>query len=333
MTDMFVAPSAELLTGSARTLLEDLEQNRFLFGTVLPTVNINDIDYRFNRGGAALVDAAEFRAYDAESQIGNRRSVVQVQGELPPISRKIRLGEYARLRQRKAEEDEYTAAILNDADTMVTAVAARLELARSEALYSGKLILAENGVTATIDYGRTGSHAQSAPTVWSNTSTAKPITDLLSARDKIEAAGGIAEAIWMNSSVYAEMIATDQVKNLATASGVTPSIVSRSAVSNVLAAFGLPDIKIYSAVVSVAGVTTKVLGDDKVIMTGAGAVGSTLSGMTAEQLEFGSEVKVAGPGIVATSWKKPDPVSVWTKAAAIALPVLTSPDFTVGIAV
>ena len=330
--DLLSASDPVELTGYVRAAQAQLEQNKFLLSSLLPTQSIDDIEYRFYAGGAGLVDAATFRAFDAETPIGARRGAMRVSGELPPISRKIRMGEYDRLRLRRVSDEVLRQNVLNDAETMTEAVAARLELARSEALLTGQLVLAENGIAATVDYGRTSSHNATASTVWSTSASAVPITDLIAARELIRDAGGEVTDIFMNSQTYGELVATAQVKNLATGV-VTPSIVSDASVSQILAAHGLPPITVYSARVQVAGTATKVLGDGKVILADNSQLGAVLSGMTAEQQEYAGDVESLEPGIFALAWKHPDPVAVWTKADAIALPVLANPDLSVGLTV
>jgi hypothetical protein len=330
--DLLSAVDPVELTGYVRAALADLEQNRFILGGVLPTTTIDDIEYRFYSGGAGLVDAATFRAFDAETPIGARRGAVRVSGELPPVGRKVRMGEYDRLRLRNVSDEVLRQSVLNDAASMAQAVAARLELARSEALFDGSLTLNENGVVATIDYGRTSSHDATAATVWSTAASATPITDLLAARELIRDAGGEPDFLAMNSQTYGEMIATAQVKNLATGV-VTPSIVTDASVSQILAAHGLPPVTIYSARVGVAGTSTKVLGDGKVLLADRSQLGATLSGTTAEQQEWAGDVQGMEPGIFALAWKEQDPVAVWTKATALAVPVLATPDLSVGLSV
>ena len=61
-------------------------------------------------------------------------------GEIPPISRKIPVKEYAQLMQRKQEE-RVTGLIQRDTVTLVRETAARIELARSDALVHGRVTL------------------------------------------------------------------------------------------------------------------------------------------------------------------------------------------------
>lgn len=330
--DLFDAVDPAQLTGYVRTALSDLEQNQFFFTDALPTRTVNDIEARFFSGSLGLTEAATYLTFDAESPIGSRQGVTRTKVSLPPISRKLRMGEYDTLRLRNVPDEVMRTEVLNDAQTLTRAIAARIELARSEVLYSGELTLSENGVNFTVDFDRTSSHNASASTVWSTSASAKPITDLLSARDLIRDAGGEPDIIVMNSSVCAEMIATDQVKNLASSNGVNPSIISDATMSAILSAYGLPPVKVYSAKVKVSGSSTKVLADDKVVMYDREGLGNTWSGVTAEQLELDS-LQSLEPGIVALATKDFDPVAVWTKAAAIVLPGLANPDLSVGLSV
>ncbi len=330
--DLFDAIDPVQLTGYVRSALADLEANRFFFADALPLRPVADIQAQFNSGGLGLAESAVYRAFDAESPIGARPGMSETIVKLPPVSQKVRLSEYDRLRMQNVSPDVLTSAVLDDAEALTRNVAARIERARSEALFAGSITLAENGVNATIDFGRTGSHNASAATVWSTSASATPVTDLLKARDLIRDAGGEPDMIVMNSSVYAEMIATDQVKNLASSNGVNPSIVSDATLSAILTANGLPPVKVYSAKVKVSGSSTKILADDKVVMYDRDGLGNTFSGVTAEQLEL-DELRSLEPGIVAVATKEWDPVSVWTKAVAIALPVLANPDLSVGLSV
>lgn len=330
--DLFDAVDPAELTGYVRTALADMEQNQFFFTDALPTREIPDIEARFFSGSLGLAESAEYRTFDAESPTGSRQGATRTKLALPPISRKLRMGEYDTLRLRNVPDEVMRSEVLNDALILTRAVAARVERARSEVLFTGSLTLAENGVNFTIDFDRSSSHDATASTVWSTSASAVPITDLLAARDLIRDAGGEPDIIVMNSSVYAEMIATAQVKNLASSNGVNPSIISDATLSAILSAYGLPPIKVYSAKVKVSGSSTKVLADDKVVMYDRDGLGNTFSGVTAEQLEL-DNLQSLEPGIVALATKEWDPVAVWTKAAAIVLPGLANPDLSVGLSV
>lgn len=319
------------ITGYVRAALADLDRNRFVLSQWLPRREVDDLVYRFTRGGEGLTDAATVRAYDAESPIGNRPGVTRVTGELPPISRKIRLGEYERLRQRR-DNSAIRAAILSDAERMARAVAARLEMFRGEALYRGSLQINENGVIATVDFGRAGGHTVAPGVLWSTVATATPVADMITWRDTyINTNGEAPGAAIISSTILGYLQRNAEFRQLAAAVTGAPAIVSVATVNQVLTAYGLPSLYVYDAQVRVNGVATRVIPADRFIYVpapGNDDLGATLLGTTAESLEPEYGLSGVEPGIVAGSYSTKDPVAVWTKAAAIGLPVLANPDLT-----
>lgn len=326
------------LTGYGRASIQDLEINRFTLSRWLPHRPIDDLMFRFTAGGEGLAEAATFRAYDAESPIAARPGVTRVTGELPPISRKIRLGEYDRLRAARATDDRIRDALLDDATRMARAVAARFELARGEALVSGQMVLAENGVQATVDFGRAGAHTVTASVLWSTIASAKPVQDMLSWQQTyIDTNGEPPGAALTSTQAMSYLLQNAEVRGLLAANGVTPSVASSAGLNTVLLAYGLPPIYTYDARVNVAGTGQRVVPANRFLYLPAPVdqnsvdgtdLGAVLLGTTAEALELGYGLApgVEQPGIVAGVYSTQDPVALWTKAAAIGLPVLANPN-------
>lgn len=320
--------SPDELTGFARAAAQDLEVNQFTLSRWLPASEVDDLQYRFTRGGEGLADAATYRAYDAESPIGSRPGVTRVTGELPPVSRKIRLGEYERLRQRRLNE-AIGDAIMSDAERMTRAVMARVELARGQALVTGAVSISENGIVASADFGRSPGHTVTAAASWA-TATTDIIGDLSTWRDTYVATTGEEPgAILTSRQVVGYMLRNEAFRQLSASVAGTPSIVTQVALNATLDAYGLPQITVYDAQVRVDGTATRVVPADRLLFLPAaetGALGGTLYGTTAESMEPEYGLAGAEPGIVAGAYATKDPVAVWTKAAAIALPVLANPD-------
>src|ERR1700761_129733 len=116
------------LTGYARQALADLPDNQQQLARWLPNRTVDDLEYRFNRGGGGLTEAASYRAFDTESPIGRRESAARTTGELLPISEKIPLGEYDQLRRRANPTPAIQNGLLTDTERQVRKVAARVEL-------------------------------------------------------------------------------------------------------------------------------------------------------------------------------------------------------------
>lgn len=336
ITTDYITPAE--LTGYAREALADIEQNQFTLSAFLPSEPVDDLQYRFTRGGQGLAEAATFRSYDAESSIASRPGATRVTGELPPVSRKIKLSEYDRLRQRSLDE-AIRDSIFNDTDRMVQAVAARIELARGAALSAGKVTLNEDGVIGEVDFGRRAAHTNVAPgTLWSVAASATPIADLIAWRKTYRANNGGTNpgAILTSETVLAHILRSAEVRNLVSVGATAPSIVSPAALTTLLAAYNLPPIVVNDAQINVRNANdtvtaTRVIPESNVILlpaAGGSQLGGTFWGTTAESLEPDYELTGDEPGIVAGSYSTKDPVAVWTKAAGIALPVLANPDLT-----
>jgi hypothetical protein len=334
LTNDYILPQE--LTGYVRAALADYNFNQFTLSRFLPNRTLNDIDYRVDRGGAGLADMAAFRTYDAESKIGDRLSLSRIMGELPPISLKVRLGEYARLRERNVVDQAVVDAILNDARKTTRDVAARIEKARGDTLTTGTTPFPEFGASFTIDWGRRGSHTVTASTLW--TSAADIVSDLEAWCLVYETTNGVQPGtVLVGRSTLALMMRNASVRNLVyPASGTQPTVVGMDRLNEAIQAFGLPPIEVYRSQVNNAGSATSVIPTNKVLLLPPAVapddyegtqLGSTMWGQTLEATEPGYGIELADqPGIVAGSYKTQDPVALWTKAAAIATPVLANPD-------
>lgn len=331
----YVTPAE--LTGYVRAALADYEQNQFSLARFLPSVQIDDLQYRFTAGGEGLIDAAVFRQFDAPSPFGSRKGTQRVSGELPPISRQLRLSEYDRLRMRANPDDAILNAIYADARRLARQIGARMELARGEALYRGKIDLSENGVVASVDFGRASGHTVSAGTVWTNTASATPLTNEVAWVDTYKAANGEAPGVALTSTRVVRLLQRNaEIINAITGSAAGRSRVTITELNELRVSEGLPPLEIYDAQVNVAGSATRIIPDDRVTYLPAPTdptnqdgtdLGATLFGTTSEAMEAEYSIDSADqPGIVAGNYKSPDPVAIFTKAAAIGLPVLANPN-------
>lgn len=331
----YIAPAE--LTGYVREALQDLQVNQFTLSQYLPNRVIDDLQYRFTAGGEGLVEAASYRAYDAESPIGSRPGITQVTGEIPPVSRKIRLGEYDRLRQRSAQQQigQY---IQSDAVRMTRAVAARVELARGDALANGTITMDENGVIATVDFGRDPSHtAAPSGALWSDTATSEVLTDLVAWYDIYVATNGSPPGTILTSTTVSRLMQRNAEVIAAVAGTQTGRTrVTAAELNDLLRSENLPPVDTYDARVTIGGASTRVIPDDRLLLLPPAGdpgnpestdLGATLYGTTAESLEPGFGIEDGEePGIVAGAYSTQDPVALWSKAAGISLPVMANPN-------
>lgn len=320
-----------------RAEANELNRNVFTLSDVLPSREVDDLEFRFTRGNFNDQDVATYRTFDTEAPIAGRQGVARITGALPPLSRKIPLGEEERLRKRALETGNnriLVDAIYDDAANMVRAVQGRLELARGEALYTGKVILNENGVQATVDFGRAAGHTVAPAVLWSSTGTADPVLDLLGWIDTyVNTNGARPGSMLTSTTVLNYLLRNVKMRELSGSQAGTPGIISRDQVDAVFGAFGIPPIRLYDTTVRVGGAATRVIPSDRLILLPPATepLGETFYGVTAEALDLqerGQIVAEEAPGIVATISRDDDPVRTWTKAAGIALPILGNPDLT-----
>lgn len=333
----------EELTALVRMSLAEQQVNSFTLSRWLPSVAIDDITYKYAKGGTGgLAESSVYRSWDSESRIGRREGVAQVMGELPPISEKLPLNEYDSLRIRSLDSaDPMRRAIAQDAYRLATNIAARFELGRGEALANASFTISENGVDlAPVEFGRAAEHEVTAAVLWSDHANATPLTDLeMWTQVYVDTNGAAPERMLMPRTVVADMRQCDQVVRQVyplAPSGSAP-MVSVEQLNTVLSSLDLPAIEVNDARVSVDGVATRVMPDDALVMVPApGAtdaatlqnLGGFLLGTTAESLEPEYSSVAERAGVVAATWKTKDPVRLWTHAAAVGMPVVREPNLT-----
>lgn len=323
------------LTGYARRSLAEYEANRGTLARWLPNRNAADIVVRFLRGSSGLIDVANFRAYDAEPDVGKAPSGKRVTLELPAIGQNIPVSEYNQLRMRGADasDDAVLVSITKTTDAVVRAVADAIERLRGTVLQTGKATI--TGFSDD-DFGRSSSHSVTAGTLWS-TASADALGMLATWHDAyVDDNGEEPGAILASTRVLRAMGALDQFATVLAGGGNRPATVAD--VQATVQAAGLPPIYTYDRRVSVGGSAAKVLSDDRLFLLPApvdpnnGAddtqLGATFWGQTLTStdpdyaLEAGDQ-----PGLVAGVYRgeKP-PMIAEVISDAVALPVLANAD-------
>lgn len=307
--------------------------NRFLPDQFIGDLDVAwDIVNRTNR-------AAMFRSYDAESPITKRDSFERRRVSLPPISSKTVVGEYERLRLEQVRSggdnrNRLVEAIYDDAEINTRAILARLELARGDVLTDWRFTLAgENGLTMEADFGMPAGHNPVAATVWSDHDNSDPIADLLAWTTAYTDAAGEPPAYALTSrTVIGHLLMNKAVRVYAGALVGAPAIVNRAQLNSVLEAYDLPQLVTYDTAIDVDGVSTRPIPADRVALLprDPGTLGRTFWGVTAESLELAGQQNPGltfqeAPGLVGVVLHDGDPVRIWTKVAAIAMPVITEP--------
>lgn len=325
----------ETLTGYIRAAMADYEERRGTLAPWLPNRFTADINVRFEKGSAGLVDVAEFRAYDAEPTIGKRVTPDRVTIELPGLGRNIPVTEYEQLRSRSLDGNVPQAAALSSIQSAAVvaarAVSDAMERMRGIVLATGVATIAEIG--AADNFGRAGGHTVTAGTPWSN-AAADAIGMLQTWNDTyLDANGETPGATLMSTRVLRSMAKLDQFKTQLLNGASRPA--TEAEVRATVEAAGLPPIYLYDRRVQVGGVSTKVLADDLLIMLPAPVetddfmgtqLGGTWWGRTLTSTDAGWAIPLEDqPGVVAGVYREEKPPMLAEVIGdAIGLPVLAN---------
>lgn len=326
------------LTDYVRRSLADYEASRGTLARWLPNREVADIVVRFVAGSAGLIDVANFRAFDAEPEIGKGPGGKRVTIELPAIGQDIPVSEYNQLRMRGegASEDAALLAITRTTDIVARAVSDAIERLRGIVLQTGKATITQNGaIFMDDDFGRAAGHSVTAGTVWSTVS-ADALGMLTTWFDTYVTDNGEEPgAILTSTRVVRAMGALTQFATQLSNGAARPATVAD--VNATVTAAGLPPIYTYDRRVSVAGSSTKVLSDDRLFLLpapvdpndGQGTqLGATWWGQTLTSTDPDYNlVPDEMPGLVVGVYRgeKP-PMIAEVVSDAVALPVLANAD-------
>lgn len=323
------------LTGYARAALQDYEATRGSLAPWLPNREVADIAVRFVKGQNGLVDIARFRAYDAEIEIGKRERGQRVMMELPALGVNIPVDEYEQLRARGGNVDDAAAlvTIQNTTRLVVTAVADAMERLRGITLMTGKATVDQDNYQLDDDFGRDPTLTFTAPALWSVAGTDR-LAQLQLWCDMFEDANGERPgAIVMSRRPWRGLASGTQFQTQLLNGGARNATDEQ--VRDTVSAAGLPPIYRHDRRVGVAGVPTKVLDDDKILLLPApvapddwqgSQLGASFWGRTLSSLEASWQIEASEqPGVVAAVYRNPKPpMGIEVISDAIGEPVLAN---------
>lgn len=318
------------LTGYARESLSAYEAAKGTLARWLPNREVADVAVRFVTGQFGLVEEARYRAYDAEPEVGRAPAGKRVSIELPAVSQEIPVSEYQQLRERNAGDDPMRNAILRTADSVVRAIADRVERTRGIVLNTGKATINQSNYVTDDDFGRSASLTVTAGTLWS-TASADGLGYLQTLFDLYVATNGVEPgAIVTGNRVLRALGTLSQMQTALVGGGSRPATLDQ--VQATVQGAGLPPIYLYNRRTS----SGLVLPDTQLLMLPAPVdvndwegtdLGATFWGqtLTASDPDFGIEGMDEQPGIVAGVWRNSKPPMIAQVIGdSINLPVLAN---------
>ena len=331
------------LTVFAREL--DTPAKYALTREILPERSVQGVRFR-TTSSKRRVNAAKFRAYDAPTALAKRQAERVVnEGMLPALGQTLPISEMDQILLdvgRGADTQAYVDLLYSDVERHVESIQTAQELAAGQLLANGTVTLP--GLGLDVNWNVPSANMPTAGVLWDQPS-ATPLSDERAWIDYLIDSGAPTPREVLTSRRARSMLASNAEyqmafygQNSANNPGTTLSPLE---VDSVRARFGLPPIRIYDVQVWNDDTYQRVIPDNKWILipdVPASEWAETQYGVTREAAKFTSGTNPAltreeAPGIVVVTKVEDDPVQIYTRGAAIGMPVLYVPDIHVSATV
>ncbi len=331
------------LTQFAQDRFADInKRNRYIGPAILPAKTTSGLDWEIIKGASGVPIMAGIHAMQAESGIASRRKQLQrLTGSIPDIKRKIPLdgSTLYKLRTENIKDPQVQQAVrqvYDDTETVVSAVAARIEWLRWKALVGGAFSYSENDIVIDVDFLMPSANKVTVDTKWDDTAHADWVADLMEVCDAIQSAYGVRPT----RAVAPQAVISYMLRNVNVAtkyvfgSTFSDRMMTRAQLNSLLSELNLPqfvayDVKVASEDPSTGVVTEeRLLPSDKIVLLPPSNVpiGNTLFAPTLDVL-LKKQLKTEKPGIYAKAWTEGEDTPIlWTKAEALAFPTVPGID-------
>ncbi|MEU9703116.1 major capsid protein [Streptomyces sp. NPDC047981] len=311
--------------------------------SVIPERTVQSVKWQ-TRGSRRRVAAATYRAWDAQTRVATRKiERWATEGKLLPLGQKYIIGELETILenvQRGMDSQDLVDSIYQDAAAHVESIKHRMELAAGDLLIDGKFTLTgENGLTLEADHKVPAANMPTAPTAWTDP-TADMLGDEMRWIEVLRKSGAPMPTRALTSyKTMALLMGNDSYRaayygSVNSANTIPTAVLAPNEVNVVRGRYNLPPIVDYDVTIPLeSGSDVRVLPENMFFLLPPDArqMGETQYGLTAEGMVLSSGGNPSidreeAPGIIVTSGYQDDPVQVWTKGAAAAMPVMYTPD-------
>jgi len=278
---------------------------------------------------------ARFRSFDGRIHVSARDTGSERRVKLLPLSSSLNMGEYETLQLEFARtggtrNEALANAVYNDALKLTREVQFRYEQAIGDVLTDGKLTIDENGFKGEADFGVPGNQIVTAAPLWTDTTNATVLTNLVAWFDVQVANGYTPGALRTSQRMIRLMQQNKEIIDAVYGSTQGRTRVNREELNDLLVSEGLPPLlEPYDTQVDVDGTDTRTIPDDRLLMTPASLddlveVATGISA-TALQLVNSNQAEMSfedAPGIVGVVEKVGPPYREFTFVDAVGMPIL-----------
>ena len=330
--------SATTIAAYYNELLATRNLAPFLGDELFPARKKIGINLSWIKGAKGLSASLSLSKFDVKSTKKDRIGFDKLTTNMPFFKNDMLIDEELRQELLKAIEadnatwiDTILRQIFDDVTTLVDAASVTRERMRMQLISTGTIVMAENGVEYSYDYGLASDQKYTPTTKWDQTNST-PADDIIAMQDVIEQKGyerprravtsrkimrnlmkneGIKNAIYVMSNGKVTLTEDNVRAYLQEQTGVTIAVYEKSYLDN--------------------GKVKRYLPEDLFILLPEGELGNTWFGTTPEEADLMSgataaEVTIVDTGVAITTTKTTDPVSVDTKVSQVCLPSFEKAD-------
>lgn len=306
---------------------------------ILPERQIQGVKFRAE-SAKRRVNAAKFRAYEAPTALARRQAERVVnEGMLPALGQTLAVSEMDQILldvSHGQDTQRYIDLLYSDVERHVEAIQTAQELAAGQLLATGSVTLP--GLGLDVNWNVPAANMPTAAIPWDQ-ETAKPLSDERAWIDYLVDSGAPDPKQVLTSRRVASLLGANEEYRAtyygsSSINGTPTAPLNPSEVNVVRGRYGLPPIVTYDVKVWDDDQYVRVLPDNKFILlpdVSPQEWAETQYGVTREAAKFTTGTnpvltREQAPGIVVVTKVEDDPVQIYTRGAAIGMPVMYVPD-------
>ena len=305
----------------------------FLGDELFPSRKKIGLNLSWIKGSKGLAPSLSLSKFDVKSTKLDRIGFEKLSTDMPFFKNDMLIDEELRqelLRAIEADNSMYIDTILRrifeDVTTLLDAASVLRERMRMQLLSTGTIVMTENGVDYSYDYGLESDQKYTPTTKWDQANST-PIDDIIAMQDVSENKGFEKPRRAVTSrKVMRALMKNEGIKNAIYVMGNGLVNLTEATVRSYLQEQTGLTIAVYDKTyLGKDGKVKKYLPEDLFILIPEGELGNTWFGTTPEEADLMSsatdaEVTIVDTGVAVTTTKTTDPVSVDTKVSQVCLP-------------
>lgn len=287
---------------------------------------------------------AQFHGFDTEAQTTFRVPIDSHNIEKGLIKVKINQSERLRtlLRTGVQGDDALYEYVINDGVRLAEQVVTRTKVAKNELLATGKITIRENNLNLTVDYGVPNAHTTLTLDFGAGATSDVP-AQIQAIIDNAANEGVIINGIFTSRAIIGKLRNNAAIQKAINGNVGAGALVRASALNDYLAEeFGITQVLTndlsYGASASIGAngrpsvVSKRYYPQNKITFFATNVGGRLGTGLWGDSPEADVRqlMQVSGstvsPYVWVSQWTEHDPAVLWTKASALFMPVLYSPD-------